>query len=257
MSTSSPSNKRARHSSSDSDSDIEILPSQPPPSQIALSQNVSNCIDIDDDEGVITHSTLTNPNISYPHSRFECGVHLFSGTKKDKKRHCDNCYCYVCDVRVSDCKEWNRHCVATNIGEYWKKMRQERKNARNRGIPYVSLTQVTMQRGGLGRGRVRIRNGGANPGRGRGRDQNSDPTLGERMELYRLQQMGHPDFLRRWVLYRDSQDLTQPQLQTHTQTPALAQSSVGGGGPDDVICIDDDDDEVDVHGSYSQDNCKS
>ena len=28
------------------------------------------------------------------------------------KKHCPNCFCYVCDVEASKCKEWELHCCA-------------------------------------------------------------------------------------------------------------------------------------------------
>ena len=58
-----------------------------------------------------------------PHTRSDCIKHQFSKTEAAQynsptvplselvnAKHCDKCYCYVCDVLASQCVEWRTHC---------------------------------------------------------------------------------------------------------------------------------------------------
>ena len=58
-----------------------------------------------------------------PHSRSNCTEHNFSPEEEGQynaatvplqdlvnAKHCDKCYCYVCDVPASECIEWRTHC---------------------------------------------------------------------------------------------------------------------------------------------------
>ena len=57
----------------------------------------------------------------FPHSRENC---LESLWKPGNEKHaCPNCYCYVCDKPVSECPEWDEHCMATNTQQKWISMR--------------------------------------------------------------------------------------------------------------------------------------
>ncbi|XP_039054601.1 uncharacterized protein LOC120197026 [Hibiscus syriacus] len=56
----------------------------------------------------------------YPHSRHLCVRFPFDKTAHDK--HCDLCYCYVCDS-VAPCKVWAAHCDAS---EHVQHCRSER-----------------------------------------------------------------------------------------------------------------------------------
>ena len=48
----------------------------------------------------------------FPHSRENC---LESLWKPGNEKHaCPNCYCFVCDKPVSECPEWDEHCMAKN-----------------------------------------------------------------------------------------------------------------------------------------------
>jgi hypothetical protein len=68
---------------------------------------------VDDDVVMIGNG----PEVSeFPHSRHDCLIHpIQNRTKTFKKtKFCVNCYCFVCDVKVAECKHWNDHCMATN-----------------------------------------------------------------------------------------------------------------------------------------------
>ena len=61
----------------------------------------------------------------YPHGRYYCPRHPFlqGGSVAQNSLHCQNCWCYVCDVFSGECDAWESHCGAWNGGP-WKAMRQ-------------------------------------------------------------------------------------------------------------------------------------
>lgn len=85
-----------------------------------------------------------------PHQRYSCTMHPFRVAPPNNNiygrpsetphmlaernqinfKHCLNCYCYVCDSKVSDCGEWEDHCHATHKEAKWK----IEKDARNSKI---------------------------------------------------------------------------------------------------------------------------
>ncbi|KAE8722186.1 caffeic acid 3-O-methyltransferase-like [Hibiscus syriacus] len=56
----------------------------------------------------------------YPHSRHLCLQFPFRTTPHD--RHCDLCYCYVCDS-AAPCECWTTHCHATEHLAEWQSQR--------------------------------------------------------------------------------------------------------------------------------------
>ena len=84
-----------------------------------------------DDDIEITASTTINPNIDYPHVRFHCGVCSFQsgGTAvanndgesnsdvndtnniNGNEKHCNKCYCYICDCPAAECGYWTHDKV--------------------------------------------------------------------------------------------------------------------------------------------------
>jgi len=66
----------------------------------------------------------------FPHSRENCVCAPWRAGKEQK--HCQNCFCYVCDAPVSDCKEWPSHCKASHANPAWRKVRQDAKEHRQR-----------------------------------------------------------------------------------------------------------------------------
>ncbi|XWS61430.1 hypothetical protein CRYUN_Cryun07bG0125000 [Craigia yunnanensis] len=59
----------------------------------------------------------------YPHSRHLCLQFPFDTTPHE--RHCDLCYCYVCDS-AAPCKCWKAHCHASEHVDDWKSQRNLR-----------------------------------------------------------------------------------------------------------------------------------
>ncbi|XP_022738432.1 uncharacterized protein LOC111291110 [Durio zibethinus] len=59
----------------------------------------------------------------YPHSRHLCLQYPFDTTTHE--RHCDLCYCYVCDS-AAPCECWMTHCHASEHVEDWKSQRNLR-----------------------------------------------------------------------------------------------------------------------------------
>jgi len=81
----------------------------------------SNEDDDEDEELTIIASKGSNALADFPHSRENCVTHPFSG---DKKLHCSNCYCYVCDKPAKDCTMWSKHCQATHSNPSWRRERE-------------------------------------------------------------------------------------------------------------------------------------
>ncbi|GLJ29901.1 hypothetical protein SUGI_0591070 [Cryptomeria japonica] len=67
----------------------------------------------------------------YPHARHLCMKFHFKSTSHHK--HCELCYCYVCDV-PAPCSDWNNlrdssHCHASDKDDLWKMRRKAQKLA--------------------------------------------------------------------------------------------------------------------------------
>ena len=102
--------------------DCEII--SPPPRQYPETMKLSSVRTPDEVE--IVNSTVTNPTIAYVHMRFQCGVHPFITVDSSKiqspseqarrqaanRLFCNKCYCYICDIPASQCKNWLEHCLA-------------------------------------------------------------------------------------------------------------------------------------------------
>jgi uncharacterized membrane protein YiaA len=60
-----------------------------------------------------------------PHPRESCPRHPFSRSKSvpQNKLMCAYCYCYICEVKASECPDWNVHCDAHCKSIEWKKLR--------------------------------------------------------------------------------------------------------------------------------------
>ena len=75
-----------------------------------------------DDEVMITKESAFN---AYPHLRCDCPLNSFTTTSHTMS--CEKCWCYVCDLKVSACKQWSMHCNANpndkKQAQYWKNMR--------------------------------------------------------------------------------------------------------------------------------------
>lgn len=86
----------------------------------SLMKNVDNGNNSDGNIQVTT-SQATNTTIACPHPRHLCPLHSF----RDSGKHhiyCENCHCYVCNLKASECTNWNEdHCHAHDGDEKWKK----------------------------------------------------------------------------------------------------------------------------------------
>ncbi|OEU06738.1 hypothetical protein FRACYDRAFT_265572 [Fragilariopsis cylindrus CCMP1102] len=75
----------------------------------------------------ITGSTGKNALSDYPHPRHECVVKSFT---KNPEQFCPNCYCFVCDIKASECAEWKDcHCKADSDIK-WRLQRRKIRNKR-------------------------------------------------------------------------------------------------------------------------------
>jgi hypothetical protein len=81
----------------------------------------------DDGDIQITGSTGKNALSDYPHPRHECVVKSFT---KNPEHFCPNCYCFVCDIKASECTEWKDfHCKADRDIK-WRRRRIKTRNKR-------------------------------------------------------------------------------------------------------------------------------
>lgn len=83
-----------------------------------------------DEEFEIVATKGQNALADFPHSRANCVTHPFA-SGGDKKAHCENCYCYVCDIPAADCKVWDSHCKANHEDRRW---REERERFKRLGV---------------------------------------------------------------------------------------------------------------------------
>ena len=83
----------------------------------------------DDEEFEIVATKGQNALADFPHSRANCVTHPFASG--DKKTHCDNCYCYVCDMPAAECQVWDSHCKANHEDHRW---REERERFKRLGV---------------------------------------------------------------------------------------------------------------------------
>ena len=79
----------------------------------------------DDDDVVCTGRSGAIALCDYAHPREYCAaVPVATG---QERKHCPNCYCYVCDAPAGDCTEWREHCKASHKSAEWRKLREQRK----------------------------------------------------------------------------------------------------------------------------------
>eukprot|EP00899_Mesostigma_viride_P001401 jgi/Mesvir1/11261/Mv01064-RA.2 len=94
--------------------------------------------DIDDGDDIkVTAVRGQNALVDWPHSRPDCARKPFS--KSAHEDYCDFCYCYVCDVKCSECPYWRGasdakqgHCHAESSSAQWVHLRAQRRIALKR-----------------------------------------------------------------------------------------------------------------------------
>ena len=96
-------------SSSDSSSSFSTL----------MIEASSSSSDLGDDIAVVG-STAPNALRDFPHSRQDC---VSFPIKNDSKKFCKNCYCFICDIKASECSNWSSHCDARSRELKWEMMR--------------------------------------------------------------------------------------------------------------------------------------
>jgi hypothetical protein len=97
---------------------------------------------VDDDVEVMPG---TEPDDILPHLRCDCPVHRFS--RGPRSAYCSECWCYVCDVRASECQVWSLsscgdhldhpHCEAHPGARVWVKLKRESKRCGSVNRPAV------------------------------------------------------------------------------------------------------------------------
>jgi hypothetical protein len=80
----------------------------------------------------------TKNQVLLPHMRQHCTIQPFQGNSglstaapTVNSKFCCHCYCYVCDIPVSECTAWEEHCQATDQGTMaysWKDKRDKAKS---------------------------------------------------------------------------------------------------------------------------------
>lgn len=85
-----------------------------------------------DDEEVTCKvvKNVMNAAVNLPHARHDCGTHMWKGPDANKEQICDNCFCYVCDIRANECTDWQLHCQAFAGNCRWERARERVKRRR-------------------------------------------------------------------------------------------------------------------------------
>jgi len=91
----------------------------------------------DDEEIKFIGETGKNALSDFPHPRYDCVMKPFA---KGPEAFCSNCYCYVCDVKASECEKWkisgeheeDSHCYAERRVLKWKRRRLSVRSKRKR-----------------------------------------------------------------------------------------------------------------------------
>ena len=61
-------------------------------------------------------------------TRFPFKYHYLKNSAVNES-YCSNCYCYVCEVKASECMDWKEHCCANYKEPKWKKLRDSTNTA--------------------------------------------------------------------------------------------------------------------------------
>lgn len=123
--------------------DVQVMKPTTPTTPAAAASAADD--DLGDEDFVVVGTTMQVAS-DMPHQRYSCTTYPFrvepplgpynrptespamlAERVRINLKHCANCYCYVCDCKVTDCLEWTEHCVATHKVPKWK----QEKDARN------------------------------------------------------------------------------------------------------------------------------
>jgi hypothetical protein len=67
-----------------------------------------------------------------------------SGSVADRQtnsRHCDKCFCWVCDRVATQCSQWEQHCMAVDSHQHWQRERKLRTVAQL-GIEHLEASKL-------------------------------------------------------------------------------------------------------------------
>ena len=65
----------------------------------------------------------------FPHSRHTCSKNPFD-VRRDCFAACENCFCFVCEVKAQECQKWQVHCKASYNSQFWIAERDAARAAR-------------------------------------------------------------------------------------------------------------------------------
>jgi len=104
----------------ESSSTIEVM--TPPLPPLASFNDLDN--DDDDDDEMIVGGPPLNANAQFDHAHQDCAnCPAFSSPET----HCEKCYCFVCNTKVSECNTWSTHCFAKRDVAKWEDLRANAK----------------------------------------------------------------------------------------------------------------------------------
>jgi hypothetical protein len=117
----------------------------------SASASASNDNDGDDNDIELVG---TKNHVLLPHMRQHCTEKTFQSNtgystaarRAVNAQFCTHCYCYVCDVLVSECASWEAHCLATDQGVMkhgWQEKRQQAKRKRNAAAAVAARAAAT------------------------------------------------------------------------------------------------------------------
>ena len=108
----------------DFDDEIQVVDAPSPKMTAVQTSTHQTC-----EEDIQLVGTLNEQRL--PHMRQHCTEHPFrEAVVSGSRKFCSECYCYVCDIRASDCQRWDDHFGATDQGSgslMWKNMRENHK----------------------------------------------------------------------------------------------------------------------------------
>jgi len=129
--------KRVNQSAVEDDEDCSI--EQRPAKRVSTAMTpLGSPADDDDDDVQVTG--MDDPTMAFAHARHNCRVPgmkflnaaapAASASAKlvQNAKHCEHCFCFVCDAPAKDCKDWGNHCMAED-SERWMNMRKEIKDS--------------------------------------------------------------------------------------------------------------------------------
>jgi len=89
-------------------------------------------VDVDSDDDIAFVGGNMTVMSEMAHQREACSRFPFDRMCKaiaTNRLHCDNCFCYVCDVPVRECSNWDTHCQATVREPRWKTIKEQQSRA--------------------------------------------------------------------------------------------------------------------------------